>query len=238
MARFFVDKDKIRDKDILMDGDNFQHMSRVLRMREGDELTICDGEKTDYICIVSSISKKEAVCEIVSKEENKNECAVSVTLFQGVPKGAKMDLIIQKCVELGAVKIVPFISRRTVATAKGKFDRFQKISLEAAKQSGRGIVPEVSEIVSFEDALSQLCGCELPLMAYEESQGFTLKDALRGKTPETIGIMIGPEGGFDISEAEAAEKAGVQIVSLGSRILRTETAGLSVISNIMYETEL
>ena len=238
MTRFFVDKDKIKDPHILIDGDNFQHMSRVLRMREGDSLTICDGEKTDYICTVSNISKKEAVCEILSAEENKNESAVSVTLFQGVPKGAKMDLIIQKCVELGAVKIVPFISKRTVATAKGKFDRFQKISLEAAKQSGRGIIPEVSEIVSFDDALSELKALELPIMAYEESHGFTLKDAIRGKSPKSVGILIGPEGGFDITETTAAEKAGVTIVSLGNRILRTETAGLSVISNIMYELEL
>ena len=238
MARFFVDKDKIGEKSIILDGENHQHMSRVLRMREGDSLTICDGEKTDYICTVSSISKKEAICEIVSAEENKNESSVSVTLFQGVPKGAKMDLIIQKCVELGAVKIVPFISKRTVAAAKGKFDRFQKISLEAAKQSGRGIVPEVCEIVSFEDAADELCRCDLPIIAYEESHGFTLKDALRGSSPKSIGIMIGPEGGFEKEEVQAAESAGAKVVSLGNRILRTETAGLSVISNIMYELEL
>ena len=238
MARFFVDKKNISEKSILIDGEDVLHISRVLRMREGDTLTVCDGEKCDYLCEISEISKKEIVCKILERCDNQNECACAVTLYQGVPKGAKMDLIIQKCVEMGAVKIIPFISERTVASAKGKFDRFQKIATEAAKQSGRGIVPEISEIVSFEEALSLLSQNELSLMAYENCDGKTLKDALRGKNPKTIGIMIGPEGGFAESEVLKAKELGAEIVSLGKRILRTETAGLSVISNIIYEIEL
>lgn len=238
MARFFIDKNNISEKSILINGDDVLHISRVLRMREGDTLTLCDGEKTDYLCEIASISKKEVICSILEKEENRNECEAEITLYQGVPKGAKMDLIIQKCVELGAARIVPFVSQRTVATAKGKLDRFQKIALEAAKQSGRGIVPEVSEIVSFDDAISSLMENELSLFAYEESRGFTLKDALREKKSSSVGIMIGPEGGFSPEEAKAAENAGAVTVSLGNRILRTETAGLSVISNIIYELEL
>ena len=238
MARFFVDKKNISKESILIDGEDVLHISRVLRMREGDTLTVCDGEKCDYLCEILGISKKEIVCKILEKFVNQNECDCAVTLYQGVPKGSKMDLIIQKCVEMGAVKIVPFISERTVASAKGKFDRFQKIALEAAKQSGRGIVPEISEIVSFEEALSLLSQNELSLMAYEACDGRTLKDALRGKTPKTIGIMIGPEGGFAESEVLKAKERGTEIVSLGKRILRTETAGLSVISNIIYEIEL
>ena len=238
MARFFIDKNNISEKSILINGDDVLHISRVLRMREGDTLTLCDGEKNDYLCEIASISKKEVICSILEKEENRNECKAEITLYQGVPKGAKMDLIIQKCVELGAVRIVPFVSRRTVATAKGKLDRFQKIALEAAKQSGRGIVPKVSEMVSFEDAIASLMKNELSLFAYEESRNFTLKDALRGKKSASVGIMIGPEGGFAPEEAKAAEDAGAVTVSLGNRILRTETAGLSVISNIIYEIEL
>ena len=238
MSRFFVPKNNISDKTILIDGEDVLHISRVLRMREGDELTICDGEKCDYLCKISSISKKEIICDILSKEDNKNECAVSVTLYQGVPKGAKMDLIIQKCVELGAVKIVPFNSRRTVAAAKGKFDRFQKISLEAAKQSGRGIIPEITAPVDFDEALEDMLENDVAILAYEAREGFTLKDALRGKAPKSVGIMIGPEGGFDPEEADLAVEKGALSVSLGKRILRTETAGLSVISNIIYELEL
>lgn len=238
MARFFIDKNNISEKSILINGDDVLHISRVLRMREGDTLTLCDGEKTDYLCEIASISKKEVICSILEKEENRNECEAEITLYQGVPKGAKMDLIIQKCVELGAVRIVPFVSQRTVATSKGKLDRFQKIALEAAKQSGRGVVPEVSEIVSFDDAISSLMENELSLFAYEESRRFTLKDALREKKSSSVGIMIGPEGGFSPEEAKAAENAGAVTVSLGNRILRTETAGLSVISNIIYELEL
>ena len=238
MARFFVDKKNISENSILIDGEDVLHISRVLRMRVGDTLTVCDGEKCDYFCEILEITKKEVVCKILERCDNQNECACAVTLYQGVPKGSKMDLIIQKCVEMGAVKIVPFISERTVASAKGKFDRFQKIALEAAKQSGRGIIPEISEIVSFEDALSLLSQNELPIMAYESCDGRTLKDALRGKSPKTIGIMIGPEGGFSESEVLKAKEQGAEIVSLGKRILRTETAGLSVISNIIYEIEL
>jgi len=238
MSRFFVSKNNISDKRILIDGEDVLHISRVLRMREGDELTICDGDKTDYLCKISSISKKEVICDIITRIENQNESDVLVTLYQGVPKGAKMDLIIQKCVELGAVKIVPFNSRRTVAAAKGKFDRFQKISLEAAKQSGRGIVPEITAPVDFDEALQDMLKNDIAIMAYEDCKDITLKDALRGKTPKSVGIMIGPEGGFDPEEAAAAKEKGAALVSLGKRILRTETAGLSVISNIMYELQL
>lgn len=238
MSRFFVSKNNISDNKILIDGEDVLHISRVLRMREGDELTVCDGEKNDYLCKIASISKKEVVCDILNKYTNQNESDVSVTLYQGVPKGAKMDLIIQKCVELGAVKIVPFNSQRTVAAAKGKFDRFQKISLEAAKQSGRGIVPEVTSPIEFDEALSDMLKNDIAIFAYEDCKDFTLKDALRGKNPQSVGIMIGPEGGFDPAEAEKAQSCGAVTVTLGKRILRTETAGLSVISNIMYELQL
>lgn len=238
MSRFFVDKKNISEESILIDGEDVLHISRVLRMKEGDTLTVCDAEKCDYLCEISNVSKKEIVCKILKKSENQNECACAITLYQGVPKGSKMDLIIQKCVEMGAVEIVPFISERTVASAKGKFERFQKIAIEAAKQSGRGIIPRVSGIVSFEDALSLLSENELSIMAYENCDGKTLKDALRSKNPKTCGIMIGPEGGFAENEVLSAKEQGADIVSLGKRILRTETAGLSVISNIIYELEL
>ena len=238
MPRFFISKSIVSDKIILTDDENVTHIGKVLRMREGDTLTLCDGEKTDYECEIDSVSKKEIVLRVLSREENKNESLVEITLFQGMPKGSKMDLIIQKCTELGVCRIVPFISRRTVAAQKGKADRFQKIALEAAKQSGRGIIPEVSEAVDFSEALEMLCENELPILPYEEHDGKTLKDALRGTDAKSIGIMIGPEGGFDAEEVENAKEKGVHIVTLGKRILRTETAGMSVISNIIYETEL
>lgn len=237
MPRFFVSKSDIDGEKILITDENVAHISRVLRMREGDELTACDGDKTDYNCIIESVTKKEVVLKILSSEENQNESKVKITLFQGMPKGSKMDFIIQKCTELGVCTIVPFISKRTVAAQKGKADRFRKIALEAAKQSGRGIIPDVSDTVDFEDALKMLCRNELPVLPYEACDGKTLKDALRGAEVKSIGIMIGPEGGFDESEISKAQNAGAQIVTLGKRILRTETAGMSVISNIIYETE-
>jgi len=238
MPRFFISESVVSDKIILTDDENVTHIGKVLRMREGDEVCLCDGKKTDYNCVIESVSKKEIILKIVSVEENTNESLVNITLFQGMPKGSKMDMIIQKCTELGVLRIVPFISKRTVASQKGKAERFQKIALEAAKQSGRGVVPEVCETVDFESALEMLCENELPLLPYEACDGKTLKDALRGTAAKSVGIMIGPEGGFDEEEIDAAQRKGAVIVTLGKRILRTETAGMSVISSIIYETEL
>ncbi|HHX59074.1 MAG TPA: 16S rRNA (uracil(1498)-N(3))-methyltransferase [Candidatus Moranbacteria bacterium] len=237
MSRFFVSKENIGEF-IKITGDDVLHIGKVLRMREGDALTVCDGDRADYECKILEITKKEVICSIVSKHENTSEPSAEIILFQGIPKGAKMELVIQKCVEIGVTRIVPFISERTVAKSLGKNERWKKIAEEAAKQSGRGIIPVVEAPVSFEHAISRLLEFDLPILAYEEEKNVYLKDVLRGKTPKKIGILIGPEGGLDAGEAELARKKGVFVVTLGKRILRTETAGMVVISNIIYEYNL
>lgn len=237
MARFFAPLENIGEK-IRITGEDVLHIGKALRMRPGDVLTVCDGEKTDYECVIEEISKKEILCKITSQHENINEPAAEIILFQGIPKGAKMELVIQKCVEIGVTRFVPFISERTVAKSFGKNERWNKISLEAAKQSGRGIIPIVEEPKTFEQAVLQLMELDLPILAYEEEKEFTLKKALRGKNPKKIGIMIGPEGGIDKREATLARDKGINVVTLGNRILRTETAGMVVASDIIYEYNL
>ena len=238
MARFFVTKDNIASGFITVTGDELIHISRVLRMKQGDTLTLCDGDKNDYECIISSISKSEAVCEIKAYAQNPCEQDFSVTLFQSVPKGEKTDYIIQKTVELGITEIRPFFSARTVAKSLGKVQRWNKIALEAAKQCGRGIVPKVYEPVSFSEALAG-DDAELKIFAYEEERDTSLKTVLRENTDcKKISVYVGPEGGFEAYEACDAQKAGCRTVTLGKRILRAETAPVVLVSNIMYELNL
>lgn len=235
MARFFVDKSAVVGENITICGDELIHISRVLRMKQGDFLTICDGDKTDYECEISSVLKEKAVCRILSRSKNECEQDFWITLYQSVPKGEKMELVIQKSVELGICEISPFFSARTVAKSLGKTARWNKIALEAAKQCGRGIVPIVHEPCEFADTLQNL-DADLAVFAYEEEKETTLKSVLRSnKKPKKIAVFIGPEGGFEKGEVEAAKKCGCIPVTLGKRILRTETASITLISNIMYE---
>ncbi len=233
MPRFFTKN--INGNTAVIEGEDVSHISRVLRMGEGEELTLCDGEGADYICKITEITKKNITCEVVEKCENQSEPACKVTLFQALPKGAKMEYIIQKCVEIGVCEIVPMMTRRVIGKPSDKGERWNKVSEEAAKQSGRGIIPRVLPAVSFSEALSKMKECDLAVMPYECEQETHLSDVLRGQSPKTVGIMIGPEGGFAPEEVEAVQGEGIKTVTLGKRILRTETAGMSVVSSIMYE---
>jgi len=241
MSRFFVSKNNISDKRILIDGEDVLHISRVLRMREGDELTICDGDKTDYLCKISSISKKEVICDIITRIENQNESDVLVTLYQGVPKGAKMDLIIQKCVELGITEIVPVAAERSIVKIKpgefgGKRTRYQRVAYEAAKQCGRGIIPAIAEVTTFKSA--DMTRHDLIIIAYEDEKGTTLKSLLKANLKaKDIAIVIGPEGGLERAEVDVLTQKGGTAVTLGPRILRTETAGMAALAMILYEIE-
>ena len=237
MPKFFADKSAFDSENAVITGENVSHISRVLRMREGDALTLCDGCGTDFECEIESISKNEIICKILSFEKNTSESEIPVTLFQSMPKGAKMDFIIQKCVELGIYSVVPFISARTVAKGE-KSARFRKIAEEAAKQSGRGIVPYVSDTADFDEAVKKLCECDLAIICYEEEKEKTLKSVLKSVKPRSIGIMIGPEGGFEADEVLKAVNSGAVSVTLGRRILRTETAGMAVLADIVYEYDL
>ena len=238
MARFFVPSDAIDGEYIHIIGEEAAHMTRVLRMRAGDTFTACDGAKTDYLCEIESADKKEVLAKICEKKENEAESDIRITLYQGIPKGAKLDYIVQKCVEIGACSIVPVKTERVVKGGDVKRERLSRIAFEAAKQSGRGIIPEVGEALSFADAASEAAAkTELVLFPYECEKDMSLKCALRGKTPCSVSVFIGPEGGFSKAEVSLAKEKGFAIVTLGKRILRTETAGAVTCGNIFYELE-
>ncbi len=238
MPKFFVPKENISENSIIITGEDVQHIKKVLRMRTGEELTLCDSCGTDYRAEIGEINEKDILCNILDKAKADTEPNVHVTLFQGLPKAAKMDYIIQKTTELGISKIVPCALARCVSKPEGdkKTARWQKISQEAAKQSGRGIIPEVTNAVKLDNAIEQLKECDLAFVPYECEDMRSVKSVLTAKKDvKTVGFIIGPEGGFDKAEIERLEAAGVTPVSLGKRILRTETAGEAVLTMIMYE---
>lgn len=237
MSRFFVSKEAIGSRTALITGEDVIHIGRVLRMREGDTIILCDGEKNDYLCEIAEISKKEIKCNIIEKRRNNCEPSLNVALYQGVPKGAKMEYLIQKCVEMGVYRIVPVITERTIARGENKTERWNKVAMEAAKQSGRGIIPQVTSPVDFSEALAEMIKNELAIMPYEGEEHKILRSILRGSPPASIGVMIGPEGGFSEAEVNLARSAGAKVATLGKRILRTETAGMFVLSSIMYELD-
>ena len=239
MANFYIEKTDINENIATISGEEAQHISRVLRMKKGDEVTLCDGEGMFYEAVLSDFSDKTVTAEILSSRRAETEPNVQVTIFQGVPKNPKLETIIQKLTEIGAVRLVPVDTKRCVAKLdkENKVDRLRKIAREAAKQSKRGIVPEVLSPVSFKEAVKMASEADLALIPYEEEREMSLKKALQGKAPKTVSVMIGPEGGFDGEEIKLAMESGITRVTLGKRILRTETAPLTVCSAILYELD-
>jgi len=237
MPKFFVNKEQISGDVITITGEDTLHISKVLRMSEGDSLTICDGEGNDYYAVIISITKNEITARVVTKKRCEAEPIVQVTLFQALPKQGKMEYIIQKNTELGVTKIVPVYSKRCVVKPSDKLSRWQKVAVEAAKQCGRGVIPEITEVVTFDEALNQLSLCEGAIMLYECERETRLKDVIGGNKFTNIGILIGPEGGFDETEVHKAKNSNIQTITLGKRILRTETAGAAVLPIIMYEQD-
>lgn len=205
-------------------------------MKVGENLTLCDGKGFDYHCTILSIDNTCVEVDVVDKTPSISEPTVKVSLYQGLPKSDKMDLIIQKVTELGAVEIIPTVTEFCVVDLKGKeskkIDRWQKIALEAAKQSGRGIIPKVQMPEKFATAVQTAKGKKILLY---EGGGVPLGDLIQNQ--EEISVFVGPEGGLSKKEVELAKENGVEIVTLGKRILRTETAPISAISIIMYETK-
>ncbi|MDD6308678.1 MAG: RsmE family RNA methyltransferase [Clostridia bacterium] len=237
MARFFVSPGDICGNTIQITGDDAAHIARVLRMRVGEMLTVCDGNLTDYLCSISAIHKDCVTVSVQEKMQNMCEPPVQITLYQGMPKGAKMDYIVQKCVEVGVCRIVPMQTEFVVSKGEVKEERLNRIALEAAKQSGRGTVPLVTKTMPFDQAVIAAAKAELAVFPYECEKRNSLKAILRGKMPKTVSIMIGPEGGFSANEVEQAKSCGLHVVTLGGRILRTETAGLVAAGNVLYELE-
>ena len=241
MHRFFVNSESKFTDAIVIEGEDVVHISKVLRLGVGDEITVCDSKGTDYTTVIEAIAKQEVRTRIVSQAPSKGEPAIETVIYQGIPKSTKMDLIIQKCTEMGIVRIVPVMTARTIVKLetekdeRKKVERWSKIAEEAAKQSKRGRVPVVEMPMTFREALQDAQKNELNLIPYELEKASTIKSALQAKKAKTIGYFIGPEGGFDSSEIEKAREAGIAPVTLGSRILRTETAGFALLSCIMYE---
>lgn len=244
MSKFFVKENQINNDKIHILGEDVNHIANVLRMKKEDEVQICNQETGEnYITKITSFSKDEIECEIVEKIIETVESNVDITLFQGIPKFDKMELIIQKNTEVGVKKIVPVLMERTVVkldekTASKKIERWQKIAEVAAKQSMRDIIPEIENIVKLKDITKQ--DYDTVLVAYENEEKNMLKQELKklqGKDRYKIAIVIGPEGGISEKEIEILKNIGAVFVSLGKRILRTETAGIVMSGNIMYELE-
>lgn len=241
MPKFFVNKESIDDHIITLEGDNARHIGNVLRGKPGDIITVCDGEGMDYECELVNITKNIVTAEIKDIFTNNNEPEIKITLYQGLPKADKMELVIQKCIEIGVDRIVPVKTEHTVVKLDNKEEkkliRWNKIAEAAAKQCGRGKIPVVDSIMSFNDAVSQAKSMDGAIIPYERERkrglkGFT--DSFNGKT---IGVFIGPEGGFSQKEIDTAIAAGIKPVTLGRRILRTETAGLVAAVILLHELE-
>lgn len=241
MPRFFIDSNLINENEITIQGEDVKHIINVLRMKKGEEAVLCDGKGIDYYCTLEHFDKTFVKAVIKRKEINNAESPVSISIFQGIAKGDKMDLIIQKAVELGVSEIIPIVTDRTVVKLNGKNDselkqqRWQRIALEAAKQCGRGKVPKVYLPISIDEAFKNAKKFEMVLMAYEKERKTTLKKIIENKSPKTVAIYIGPEGGFSDEEASQALLHELNCVTLGNRILRTETCGLVLMSILMYE---
>lgn len=241
MNRFFIKKENIKDKIAIIEGEDVSHIANVLRKKKNDRIVLCNGEGSDYIVLIESIENKIISTKILYEEKSIGETYIDITVYQGLPKSSKMELIIQKSTELGANRIVPMISDRSIVrfnSAKDeakKIERWQKIATEAAKQSGRGSIPYVSKPMIFEKALDDAKSKDLILIPYELEKGISLKQVLKKGKPNSIGIFIGPEGGFDNDEIQLAVNSKADIVTLGNRILRTETTALVVLGIILYE---
>ncbi len=232
MARFFADSRDIDSDRLSITGDEAKHMKNVLRMQPGDAFTAFDGSGTDFECRVISVGAA-VEAQILSRYINDKEPKVSVTLYQAYPKSAKMEEIVQKSVELGARAVVPFISARCVKKPEDA-SRLRRVALSAVKQCGRSVIPDVADILRFDDAVQRMARHDKLIVCWEEEKKTSLMEALRGEEAD-IGVVIGSEGGFEAFEVEKMRQAGGVSVTLGPRILRTETAGIAVLAAVFYE---
>lgn len=246
MKRFFVEPHQIDEENhrIQITGDDVNHIRNVLRMKQGDDLWISDGQEKEYHCTIEALNGEDVELHILYAQEPDYELPNRIYLFQGLPKADKMELIIQKAVELGAYSVVPVEMKRCVTKldakkADKKIARWQQIAESAAKQSKRMLVPEVGQVMSYREAVEFAKTLDICIVPYELAKGMgETKKILRGIKPgQSIGVFIGPEGGFEEDEIAKAMEAGAQPITLGHRILRTETAGLAILSVLMFQLE-
>lgn len=245
MHHFFVEPQQIREREITILGGDVNHIRNVLRMEVSQEITVSNGvDQEEYRCRIASISEDRIVADILWAEEVGFELPSKIYLFQGLPKADKMELIIQKAVELGVYEVIPVATRRSVVKldekkAQNKLRRWNGISESAAKQSKRMVIPRVTQIRSFGQALEYAKGLDVKLIPYELAREMDrTRSVIAGiQKGQSIGIFIGPEGGFEEEEVAAAQEAGACPITLGKRILRTETAGMTLLSILMYHLE-
>ncbi len=249
MIRLFIPPEELTSQEIIIHGENAHYLSSVLRITTGENITIFDGHGNRYLCKINKIYKKEVIAEKIKKDICSAESPLSIVLAQGIPKGEKMDLIIQKSTELGVKKIIPLITERSQVKHASRSERWRKIALSASQQSGREKIPDIEEPIGFKDFFNppipplskgdeggfldkNHCG----IIFSEEQKEQNLKKILNSfKDTKNIALLIGPEGGFTDTETKMANEKGFMTASLGPRILRTETAALSAISIIQYE---
>lgn len=241
MHKFFVSIDSIYGNDAVITGDDVKHIYKVLRLETGDKVNINDQRGHEYIGEILSIDKMEVKVKLIEELAVNNESPIEIFLFQGLPKSVKMDLIVQKATELGVKEITPIITERVVVKTElsefSKTERWKRIALEACKQSKRTIIPEVNAPIEFENLINRLDSFDLVVVPYENEEGFGIKQLVKdnNKRVKTAAVIIGPEGGFEESEIATLREKGSYIVTLGQRILRTETAGLVCVSLLQYE---
>ncbi len=242
MPRFFVKKNDIIERVATISGSDAYHIGRSLRMAVGDEIYVSDGEGKEYLARLTKIRDDECLAEVI-EERDSTEPNMNITLYMAYPKGDKLETVIQKAVELGATRIVPFESSRCIKRPKAdkiarQGERLSKIAEEAAKQCGRCIVPEVSLPLSYPAMLEDAASCELKFICYEKESDLSIKALLSENMPASIAVIVGCEGGFSPEEIEDAVSAGCHSVTLGKRILRCETAPSAVLSMILYQYEM
>lgn len=238
MARFFVTAEEMTGKEITLTGENAQH-AKVLRLKAGEEALVCDGAGMECRCVVESVTAGEVVLSVQEYRASSAEASVRVSVYMAFPKADKLEHVIQKATELGAYEIVAFPSARCISkpddkSLKKKLERWQKIAASAAEQSGRGAIPQVMVLPSYSAALDRASKADKALMFYENEHATTLRMALESDTFKSVSLLTGPEGGLEEKEVEQARMAGLQVCTLGSRILRCETAPLCALSAVMY----
>ena len=245
MYRFYVSADQLAEKEVFISGGDVNHIKNVLRLEVGDWIVACDGNGTDYVSRIQSICSDEVVASIEKVQPTGTELPVRITLFQGMPKKDKLELIIQKAVELGACEIVPVMTKRTVVKLSEekkinkRLERWQSIAYAAAKQCDPGIIPTVHKPVSYEEALAMADQLDYNVIPYELQTGMeeARKIVDQACKQRSLGIFIGPEGGFEPEEVERAMTRNIHPMTLGKRILRTETAGMALLSILMFQMQ-
>lgn len=245
MYQFFVEPGQIQDGKIIITGGDVNHIRNVLRMKPGEEIAVSNGiDGREYRCGIETFTENEVICSLRFIKEDAVELPARIYLFQGLPKADKMELIVQKAVELGVYEVIPVTARRCVVKldgkkAAGKVGRWQGIAEAAAKQSKRGIIPQVHSVMGMREAVEYASGMEVKLIPYELAEDMRrTREIIEAVGPGAdIAVFIGPEGGFEPGEIQMALEAGIEPVTLGRRILRTETAGLTVLSWLMYHLE-